>query len=154
MTLRAIVRRMRAPASKDTLDLAVLATVDVSSEQAAFPIDNVFDGQSGPGGSCWIAGTSGEQVILVRFHGTHDLDTILVESEERGDTRTQRIDLEVWSEHGRVELTPRTFSFTPYGPSFHKAIWSLGARGVTSFRLRVTPDPADKRASLTSIAAR
>lgn len=138
------------------LDLAALARVEVSSEQSLYPIDNVFDGQSGPGGSCWVAGTPGPQRVVLTFERPVDLAEICVEGEERGETRTQTVELELWSgqEQRPVHDSARVFRFSPYGESFHRATWKVGAAAVTRLCLRVSPVPSFRRASLTSIVLR
>jgi hypothetical protein len=48
-------------------DVATLATVLVSSEDPQHPINHVFDHRRGPGGSRWIAGSPGEQTVILAF---------------------------------------------------------------------------------------
>jgi hypothetical protein len=152
---RSIVSRRRFAPTKGTLDLAEIACVEVTSEQSVFPIDNVFDGQSGPGGSCWVAATPGEQIVALAFRSPQDVTAIVVESEERGVSRTQRVELAFWGEDGNehVEGLVHTFRFAPYGPSFHRGAWAIGA-SVTRIQLRITPEPHDGPVTLTSIVVR
>lgn len=150
---RAIVRRAGHPLPSDLVDLAATATVTVTSEQSAYPIDNVFDAQSGPGGSCWVAEAHGAQTICIAFHVAQRISEIVVESEERAETRSQYLDVSVDAEGdvpAKVEA-PRLFRYSPYGPSFHRASWLVAPARIARVHVRVVPDPADRRASLTSI---
>jgi len=145
---REIVRGSAWPevAKKDELDLVSLATVFVSSEQARFPIDNVFDGQRGPGGSCWIAGSAGEQTVTLTFAKPQNVRQVNIESEEHGRTRTQEIGLFVSSDGGETyhEQAQREFHFSPYGATFEREEWTLSASAVTHLQLRIAPDKLDK----------
>ena len=55
------------PFQKGDLPIESVATVYVSSEEADHPIECVFDEQRGPGGTRWVAGEDGEQVVIVAF---------------------------------------------------------------------------------------
>lgn len=149
---RAIVRRSGL-APSDLVDLAATATVTVTSEQALYPIDNVFDAQSGPGGSCWVAEALGPQTISIEFHVAQRVSEIVVESEERAETCSQHLDVTVDAEGGAPATVepPRLFRFSPYGPTFHRASWLVSAPRITRVHVRIVPAPADRRASLTSI---
>lgn len=153
---RTIARGSSAFTSAGALDLAALARVEVSSEQSLYPIDHVFDGQSGPGGSCWVAGAPGPQRIALSFAHPADIAEVCVEGEERGETRTQTVELELWSgeEQRLLPDAARIFRFSPYGQCFHRVTWKVAAAAVTRLCLRVSPVPSFRRASLTSIVLR
>lgn len=150
-TLRPIVRRALPLGVNAGLDLPALAAVQVSSEQSLFPVDNVFDQQRGPGGSCWIADQSGEQLLVLAFRAPTIISRVVVESEHHGGLTRQTIDLAV-SHEGKalLELGTRAFTFRPYGPSFQTETWELPKDPVTELRFRITPG-AGGRACLTSI---
>lgn len=153
---RAIVRTHAGSVPTDTLDVASLASVEVSSEQELYPIDNVFDGRVGQGGSCWVAASYGAQTVNLRFHAPTDIESVTIESEELGITCTQQIDVAGWSAHREAgfESPARVLHYSPYGPSFHREVWELAERGVTHLWLRVTPAPLLRLASLTAIILR
>jgi hypothetical protein len=54
-------------------DIAALATVWVTSEDADYPIDNAFDSHRGPGGSRWVARVPGPQRLLLAFDAPQTL---------------------------------------------------------------------------------
>lgn len=154
---RPIIRKYDGPVPLDTMDIAALASIEVTSEEELYPVDHIFDGRNGPGGSCWMASTDGPQVIVLRFHRPIAVLTrVAVESEERGGKGTQRIELSGWSEDTQrpFETPPRELEYTPYGPSFHRATWDIMERNVSHIRLRITPGPQRRRASLTAIILR
>lgn len=153
---RTIVRTHDGPAPTDIVDVATVATVEVTSENELFPIDHLFDGRSGPGGSCWVAGKPGTQTLVLRFHAPVDIATVTVESEERGITCTQQLDVAGWSEHRQApfEAPPRVLHYSPYGPSFHRETWEIGQRGVSHLWMRITPAPLTRLATLTALVLR
>jgi hypothetical protein len=150
-------RRVPWPAvtTKGELDVAELATVTASSEQPVFPIANVLDNQRGPGGSCWIASEPGEQTVLLAFRTPQVVRSVSIECEEHGSTRTQDVRLGFSRDGGKVydELPSREFRFSPYGATFERESWSIGADGITHLRLRITPERTQKdaRACLTTL---
>ena len=134
------------------------ASVEVTSERELYPVDHLFDGRSGAGGSCWVAKKAGAQTIHLRFERAIDFERLIIESEERGSTCSQQIDVSLTGtrQNGSepYEAPPRVFRFAPYGPTFHREVWALSAHGLTEVRIRVTPDPPSRFASLTSILFR
>src|SRR5688572_19168808 len=48
---RSIARKHGGPVPTDTLDVAGLASVEVTSEEELYPVDHLFDGRNGAGGS-------------------------------------------------------------------------------------------------------
>ena len=163
---REIVRHIFWPkvGEKGELDLVSVATVFVSSEQPRFPIDNVFDGQRGPGGSCWIAADAGEQTVTLAFAIPQAVREVNVESEEHARARTQEMELSISDDGGKTYqgLTQREFRFTPYGATFERESWDISADAVTHLRLRIAPNGTDGgthtdqtgHASLTSFVVR
>ena len=133
------------------LDVVDVARVSVSSEQACFPIDSVFDRQRGPGGSRWIASSGGEQTVLVAFDEPQDIRSIVVESEHRGGMTQLTLDLAVGDGEAFEELGSRAFAFRPYGPSVRSETWRLPPGVVKQVRIRVTPATPAERACLTSV---
>ena len=132
-----------------------VATVQVTSEDAAHPIDNAFDRDRGPGGSRWIAVGPGEQTVILLFDSPQTIRKIGVEIEELAVSRTQELSLSVSSDGGRTyrELVRQEFNFSPPGTSFERELWSASAGGVTHLRLDIKPDKGGRagRATLTSL---
>lgn len=150
---RPIVRRHAPLGVRGGVDLVDLARVVVSSEQSLFPVDNLFDDQRGPGGSCWVADDAGEHTLTLALASPLRVGTIVVESEKHGGIYTQAITLAVSDgvDGPLRELGTRSFTFKPYGPTFQTESWSVTLSPITQIHLRVTPVGRTDRASLTSV---
>jgi hypothetical protein len=137
------------------ISIADVATVQVTSEEAEHPIDNVFDRNRGPGGSCWIANEPGEQTVTLLFDHPQTIRRIGVEVEELHVNRTQELAILVSSDGGRTyrEMVRQEFNFSPPGTSFEQELWSISAGAVTHLRLEIKPDKGGRvgRATLTSL---
>lgn len=138
------------------MDIAAIATVLVTSEAADYPIDNIFDGRRGPGGSCWVAEEPGEQVLILAFDTPQTIRKISLEVEEQEVNRTQELQLSVSSDGGQTyrELLRQEYNFSPPGTTFEREEWSVTVEGATHLRLWIKPDKEGKpcRATLTSLA--
>ena len=138
------------------IPVAKVATVQVSSEQASHPIDNVFDNRRGPGGSRWIADGPGEQTLILVFDSPQAIRTVSLEVEEPSVSRTQELTATVSSDGGRTyrELVRQEFTFSPPSTSFEREVWSVTAEGVTHLRIDIKPDKGGRvgQATLTSLS--
>ena len=144
-----------APGAKD---IAAMATVLMTSEAAAHPIDNLFDSRRGPGASRWLAEGPGRQTIVLAFDGPQTIRGIGLEVEELEASRTQELQLSVSRDGGQTyqELLRQEYTFSPPGTTFEREDWSITADGVTHLRLVITPDKGGNpcRATLTSLVVR
>ena len=154
---------IRAPASApiptpDEIDIAAVATVSVSSEDAAHPVDHAFDAHRGPGGSRWVAGEPGEQTLILAFDAPQAIRRVALEVEEPEVARTQELQLAISTDGGRTyrELVRQEYNFSPPGTTFEREDWAVMAEGATHLRLIIRPDKGDKpcRASVTSLVLR
>ena len=140
------------------LDVAALATVAVTSESADQPVENAFDKRRGPGGSRWIAGTPGEQTLILAFDVPQQIRQVSLEVEESQDKRTQELQLSVSHDGGITycELLRQEFNFAPPDTTFEREEWTVVAREVTHLRLCIKPDKGGRpcRASLTTLSLR
>ena len=93
-------------------DIAAIAAVLMTSEAADHPIDNLFDGRRGPGGSRWVAADPGDQEIVLVFDAPQSIRTIGLEIEEREASRTQELQVSASRDGGptpthlRVAIRP------------------------------------------------
>jgi hypothetical protein len=138
------------------IQIADVATVQVTSEEADHPIDHAFDRNGGPGGSRWVAGAPGEQSVTLLFDHPQTIRQIGVEVEEPEISRTQELAVLASSDGGRAYrvLVRQEFNFSPPGTSFERELWSVSADAVTHLRLEIKPDKGGRigRATLTSLA--
>ena len=128
------------------IDVAALATVLVTSEDREHPIDHAFDARQGPGGTRWIAGTAGDQEVILAFRRSAKPSArVIVEVEEPNVSRTQELSLAVSVDGGRTyrELIRQEYNFSPSGATFEREDWAVAAEGATHLRLRIRPDKGD-----------
>jgi hypothetical protein len=150
-------RQGRVP-KPDLKDIAALATVLVTSESPDYPVDHLFDGEDGPGGTRWMAAADGEQTLIVAFDAPQSIREVSLETEELHTSRTQVLTLSLSRDGGRAyrELLRQEFTFSPSGTTFERENWSVPAEGVTHLRITVQPDKglSPCRATLTSLTIR
>jgi hypothetical protein len=131
------------------LSLGVIATIEVTSEDAAHPIESALL----PGGdSEWRAASPGRQVIRVCFDQPQALSRISLEFNERGGQRTQEYVLR-WSDDGGQsfhEIVRQQWNFSSPNAMCEVEDHRVGLRGVTLLELIMMPDigGGDARASL------
>ena len=141
-----------APSEEGWLDLETLALVEVTSEEAAHPVEAALvEG----GGAGWRAAQPGEQVMRVLFDEPQKLGRVrlLFEEEERG--RTQEFVLS-WSPDGGLayrEVVRQQYTFSPPGTKREAEEYRVDLDGVTALELRIIPDISggDARASLKQL---
>ena len=142
----------------DTLDIPSLATVLVTSEVPDHPVDHLFDDSGGPGGTRWVAGSAGEQALVLAFDAPQTIRGVAIEVEEPGATRTNVLTVSLSDDGGRTyrERVRQEFTFSPPGTTFEREEWTMPADRVTHVRVVVQPDKGHgtHRATLTSLAIR
>ena len=135
-----------------------LATVLVTSEAAEHPVDCLFDGHDGPGGTRWVAAVDGEQAVVLAFDTPQTIQEVGLETEEFQASRTQVLTLSLSQNGGRTyrEILRQEFNFSPPGTTFERERWIVPATMVSHLRVTIRPDKGDKpgRASLTSLTVR
>ncbi|WP_169977220.1 haloacid dehalogenase type II [Tautonia rosea] len=140
------------------IDLAAEAAVRVTSEDPEHPIDHAFDDSEGPGGSRWIAGTPGEQTLILAFDAPQGITRVALEVEERNVARTQDLQLALSTDGGQTyrEVLRQEYGFSPTGSTFEREDWEVRADRVTHLRLVIRPDKGGRpcRASITTLALR
>jgi hypothetical protein len=137
------------------IDIAAVATVLVTSEDAEHSIDHAFDDRRGRGGSRWVAGDLGEQTVILVFDAPQAIRRVGLEVEEPEVARTQELQLAIACDGGRSyrELVRQEFNFSPPGTTFEREDWAVNAEDVTHLRLQIKPDKGGKRclATITSL---
>ena len=151
---------VKAPASPSVpepgeMDITAIATVQVTSEDPAHPIEYVFDHRRGPGGSRWVATEPGEQTLVLVFDTPQTIHQMIVEVEEPEVSRTQELRLSVSHDGGQTyrELRRQDYNFSPPGTTFEREDWVVMAEGVTHLHLWMKPDKGGKpcRSTLTAL---
>jgi len=118
------------------------ATVLVTSERLDHPIDDICDGQRGPGSTRWIAGQPGDQTVIIAFDTARDIQAVSLEIEEKEVGRTQELTLSTSRDGGQTyrEVLRQEFNFSPPGTTFEHEEWRLAAEGITHIRVWIRPD--------------
>lgn len=143
------------PAASTELDVTRGATVAYSSEQSAHPVDNIFDGRDGPGGTFWASSDENiSETILLEFDHPQSISRLIFEAEERRVERTQEVRLEISCDGGIGfrQLLVQEFVFSPGGATFQREDLRLSVDNITHLRLNIIPNKnGSGRATITSL---
>ncbi len=138
------------PLPEDTwLDVERLAQVEVTSEDAAHPIESALL----PGrGSGWRAARAGEQTIRLIFDQPQQIKRVWLLFIEPDTPRTQEFVLRWSLDRGRSvrDILRQQWNFSPPGTIREVEDYRLELSGVTALELVISPDRSggDARASL------
>ncbi len=131
----------RPPMASEWLDLHRIATVELTSEDPDFPIEDALaldDDRAG-----WRAAGPGQQVIRLVFDSPQRVRRIHVHFVETAAPRTQEITL-AWAgdPDGRplLEILRQQWNFSAQGSAEEIEDWDVDLPSVMALELRVTPD--------------
>jgi hypothetical protein len=141
-----------SPANRDWLNVDGLAQVEVTSEDAAHPIESALL----PGAeSSWRAAQPGPQTVRLVFDQPLRIKRMHVEFHEQELERTQQFVLS-WSSNGGQsyrEIVRQQYNFSPPATTSECEDYPVDLDGVTTIELNIIPDirggPA--RASLAQL---
>ena len=141
-----------APVDQSWLDLQRLAQVELTSEDAAYPIEAALIPSAGPG---WRAAQAGEQTIRLLFDEPQRIRHIQVLFQEDQQPRTQEFVLR-WSPDGGQsyrEMLRQQYTFSPPGMTRECEDYATDLAGVTALELGIVPDISggDARASVAQL---
>lgn len=140
------------PVDQRWLDLQSMAQVELTSEDAANPIEAALV----PGvGSGWRAAQAGGQTIRLLFDELRSVRRIQLLFHEDQQARTQEFLLR-WSPDGGQsyrEIVRQQYNFSPPGVTRESEDYAVDLAGVTALELRIVPDISggDARASLAQL---
>jgi len=137
-----------APLPGTWLDLDVLADVELTSEDAAHPVEAALMSGDGSG---WFASECGTQSIRLVFHSPQRLRRIRLRFDEAEAARTQEFTLRWSSDGGRTfrEVVRQQYTFSPAGATSEVEDLNVDLAGVTALELTIIPDQSGRaRASL------
>jgi len=127
------------PPDQDWLDVAELAEVEITSEDAAHPIESALL----PGGtSGWRAAGPGKQTIRLLFSHPQRLRRIWLNFTEARMERTQEYLLR-WSADGGQsfqEIVRQQWNFSPQGATSQTQDYRVELPAVTVLELSIIPD--------------
>jgi hypothetical protein len=142
-----------APASnQDWLNLDALAQVEVTSEDAARPIESGLLPGSESG---WRAAQSGPQTVRLVFNQPQRIKRIHLEFHEDELERTQQFVLR-WSSNGGQsyrEIVRQQYNFSPPDTTREREEYHVDLEGVTTLELNIVPNISGgaSRASLAQL---
>ncbi|MBK8461179.1 MAG: carbohydrate-binding protein [Micropruina sp.] len=134
-----IIDPAHAVDQSDWLDLEALAEVEITSEDAAHPIEAaLIPGQVGG----WRAATPGEQTIRLSFAVPQALKRVRVEFIELAVARSQEYLLRASEDAGVTfrDIVRQQWNFSPQGGSHEAEEHEVNLAGVTVLELVITPD--------------
>ena len=134
------------------IDVENLARVELSSEDAAHPIESALRAGAGPG---WRAEQPGTQTIRLIFDTPVQLRQVYLEFTENEVPRTQEFLLRWSSDQGQTyrEIVRQQFNFNPPGTTSEREEYQVNISGVTTLELNLIPaiGRSDVRASLAQL---
>jgi hypothetical protein len=141
-----------APVDYSWLDLQRLAQVEVTSEDAANPIEAALIPSVGSG---WRAAQAGEQTIRLLFDESQKVRRIQLLFHEDQQARTQEFMLRWSPDAGQSyrEIVRQQYNFSPPGMTREFEDYTVDLVGVTALELRIVPDISggDARASVAQL---
>ena len=140
------------PVDQGWLDLQSLAQVELTSEDAANPIEAALVPGAGLG---WRAAQAGEQTIRLLFDESRRVRRIQLLFHEDQQARTQEFVLR-WSPDGGQsyrDIVRQQYNFSPPGVTREFEDYAVDLAGVTALELRIVPDISggDVRASVAQL---
>ena len=134
------------------LDLQSMAQVELTSEDAANPIEAALVPGAGLG---WRAAQRGEQTIRLLFDESRRVRRIQLLFHEDQQARTQEFVLRWLPDGGQSyrEIVRQQYNFSPPGVTRESEDYAVDLAGVTALELRIVPDISggDARASVAQL---
>lgn len=120
------------------MDLAEIATVEVTSEDPQFPIEASLASQS-PG---WRAAGPGDQQVRLIFDAPISINRVHLRFEESAAERTQEFTLRWSAVHGgpSIEIVRQQWNFSPSGSTSEVEDYTVGLNHVSVLELAIRPD--------------
>ncbi len=141
-----------SPVDQNWIDLQQVAIVELTSEDAAHPIEEALIHGFGSG---WQAAQAGEQTIRFLFDEPRRLSRIQLLFHEDQRVRTQEFVLRWSADVGRSyrEIVRQQYNFSPPEMTREFEDYSVDLAGVTVLELRIVPDISggDARASVAQL---
>ena len=138
--------RVQQPPERGWLALEKLATVEVTSEDAAHPIESALVLGEGSSGQGWRAGQPGEQTIRLIFDQPLRIERIRLKIEEPDVERTQEFVLRWSPDAGRSfkEIVRQQWNFNPGGSTREVEEYGVDLNGVSVLELVIVPDKSGR----------
>jgi hypothetical protein len=141
---------LRSRTDEGWLDLERIATVEVTSEDPAYPIESVFRN-----GGVWRAAKEGQQTIRLIFDEPQTVRRIRLRFSETEISRTQQFVLRA-SRLGEPfqEIVHQQWNFSPNGSTEELEDYRVDLDRVSALELIIQPETAAGRAIATLVGWR
>ena len=144
--------QVASPPNDQWLNLDALAQVEITSEEAAHPIESGLLPGSASG---WRAAQPGPQTVRLVFDQPQRIKRVHLEFHEDELQRTQQFVLR-WSSNGGEsyrEIVRQQYNFSPPGTTRECEDYPVDLDGVTTLELRIVPEISggSARASLAQL---
>lgn len=154
-----MIKRIIGPDAKDSssagerwLNLDTLAQVEVTSEEAAHPVELGLLSQSKSG---WRAAQPGPQTVRLVFDEPQRIKHVHLQFHEDESARTQQFVLRWSANGGRTyhEIVRQQYNFSPPDTTDEREDYTLDLDAVTNLELSIVPDISggSARASLAQL---
>jgi hypothetical protein len=155
MRKRILASTLQAPPLPEQgwLDLEKTASVEITSEDNAFPIESALRPGEKQG---WRAAEPGRQMIRLIFDEPQRLRRIALVFEETAIQRTQEFSLR-WSPdrgHSFREIVRQRWNFSPPGGTRETENYAVDLSGVTLLDLTIVPDISNGKARALLLSLR
>jgi len=142
-------------AAANEIDIAAGAALAYSSEDPSHPVEHIFDGLAGPGGTRWLAARpNATERIVVEFDQPQRISQLWYEVEETERERTQEVRVEISEDQGRTyrQILVQEYNFSPRAATFQREEQRLNVERATHLRLTIVPNKnGSGTATLTSL---
>src|ERR687891_2412224 len=128
-----------SPSNQQWLNVEHLAQVEVTSEDAAHPIESALIPSAGPG---WRAAQPGQQTVRLLFDEPQRVRHMRLLFQEDERERTQQFVLRWSSNGGRSyrEIVRQQYNFSPPNTTNEREDYPVDLDGVTNIELSIVPD--------------
>jgi hypothetical protein len=127
----------QAPISDLWRDLERIARVEISSEDAAFPIEQALGKKETTG---WRAAETGPQLIRMHFDEPLNIKRLRLHFVDKTTERSQEFAVFAGSGHELKEVVRQQWSFSPYGSTEEVEEYVVNLSGITTLELKIDPD--------------
>lgn len=146
------IQQIESAPERGWLDLDRVASVEVSSEDPAHPIEGALVRQDSRG---WRASERGPQTVRLIFDEPQDIERIQLIFEEPETERTQEFVLRWSADNGGVfrEIVRQQWNFSPAASTRETENFAVKLSRVIAMELIISPDihGSPARASLSSL---
>jgi hypothetical protein len=127
----------QTPISDLWRDLERIARVEISSEDALFPIEHALGKKVMTG---WRAAGTGPQLIRLHFDEPMNIKRLQLHFVDRSAERSQEFAVYAGSGTELNEVVRQQWSFSPHGSTEEIEDYTVNLSGITTLEVRIDPD--------------